>query len=68
MIREIREKCLCCECKYYHNPVGICEGYDKFPQRIGCTTVGSYPSCDKGEVPIKDRIAKEYCKYFEESE
>lgn len=54
----IREKCLCCECKYYHNPVGICVNY---------TTVGSCPSCDKGEIPIKDRTAKGYCKYFEES-
>ena len=64
----IREKCLCCECKYYHNSVGIWEGYDKFPHRIGITTVGGYPSCDKGEVPIKDRTAKGYCKYFEETE
>ena len=55
----IREKCLCCECKYYHIPVGICVNY---------TTVGGCPSCDKGEIPIKDRTAKGYCKYFKESE
>lgn len=49
----IREKCLCCECKYYIPPL--------YPADLSTIY---HEKCKKGEVAIKDRIAKGHCKYF----
>lgn len=49
----IREKCLCCECKYYIPSL--------YPTDLSTVY---HEKCQKDEVAIKDRTAKGYCKYF----
>ena len=61
-MKYIREKCLCCECKYYMPPVN--NNYIG----IEYTTYGTNERCKKGELAIGNRKSKGICKYFKESD
>ena len=56
----IREKCLCCECKYYQPPF-----IPLILAEITTPSVCIGEKCKKNELAIKDMLAKGNCKYFE---
>lgn len=60
MQKYIREKCLCCECKYYKPP--------SIPLNLVTIYMSSIcfnEKCEKNELAVGDRMAKGICKYFE---
>ena len=57
-----REKCLCCECKFYISPIITNLTDFTIPNILG------KEKCKKGEIAIKDMVAKDKCKYFEAEE
>lgn len=56
----LREKCLCCECRFYEPSL-----LPLYLANSSTPTICFAERCKKDELAIGDRVAKGYCKYFE---